>query len=367
MNRWVLGMLVIAVLAFGTVIGFNLFVNKKIENTLANLPEPVYPVTVEKLTPTVWPQSIKAIGFIEPNQGVSVSNEVAGIVTAINFENGTNVESGTVLVNLDSSVQQAQLKAQQVQLPSVRDDYNRLRKLYQERSVSEQSVEAAQSKYEAMQANIESLQATINQREIKAPFSGVLGIRNINLGQFVSAGTDIVRLDDLSLMRARFSVPQAEIGKLSVGQEISLTVEAFPGREYKGKINAIQPVVSNQTGLVMVQAELPNDDKTLRGGMFAAVNVALSDLDNQVVVPQTAIVFALYGNSVFVTEQKDDETRVRQVTVEVLQRDGNFALVKGDLKFDEQVVTTGILNLGNNTKVNIVDNPISAPDTMPQL
>ncbi|USH05165.1 efflux RND transporter periplasmic adaptor subunit [Grimontia kaedaensis] len=367
MSKWFIGMVVIAVLAFGTVIGFNLFVNKKIETTLANLPEPVYPVTVEKLTPTVWPQGIKAIGFIEPNQGVSVSNEVAGIVNAINFENGANVESGTVLVSLDSSVQKAQLKAQQVQLPSVRDDYNRLRKLYQERSVSEQSVEAAQSKYEAMQANIESLQATINQREIKAPFSGVLGIRNINLGQYVSAGTDIVRLDDLSVMRVRFSVPQAEIGQLSVGQAISLTVEAFPGREYKGKINAIQPVVSDQTGLVMVQAELPNEDKTLRGGMFAAVNVALSDLDNQVVVPQTSIVFALYGNSVFVAEKKDDETRVRQVTVDVLQRDGNFALVKGNLKFDEQVVTTGILNLGNNTKVNIVDNPISTPDSMPQL
>ncbi|KKD62523.1 membrane protein [Grimontia sp. AD028] len=367
MSKWFIGMVVIAVLAFGTVIGFNLFVNKKIETTLANLPEPVYPVTVEKLTPTVWPQGIKAIGFIEPNQGVSVSNEVAGIVTAINFENGANVESGTVLVSLDSSVQKAQLKAQQVQLPSVRDDYNRLRKLYQERSVSEQSVEAAQSKYEAMQANIESLQATINQREIKAPFSGVLGIRNINLGQYVSAGTDIVRLDDLSVMRVRFNVPQAQIGNLSVGQAISLTVEAFPDREYKGKINAIQPVVSDQTGLVMVQAELPNDDKTLRGGMFAAVNVALSDLGNQVVVPQTSIVFALYGNSVFVAEKKDDETRVRQVTVEVLQRDGNFALVKGDLKFDEQVVTTGILNLGNNTKVNIVDNPISTPDSMPQL
>ncbi|MEZ8141033.1 efflux transporter periplasmic adaptor subunit [Enterovibrio norvegicus FF-162] len=367
MSKWVIGMIVIVVLAFGTVIGFNLFVNKKIENTLANLPEPVYPVTIEKLTPTVWPQGISAIGFIEPNQGVDVSNEVAGIVTAINFDNGDSAKQGTVLLSLDASVQKADLKAQQVQLPSVRDDYNRLVKLYKERSVSEQSVETAQSKYQAMLANIESLQATIALREIKAPFNGLLGIRNVNLGQYVSVGTDIVRLEDLSVMRVRFSVPQAELGNISIGQAISLTVEAFPGRTYKGAINAIEPVVNNQTGLVMVQAELPNDDNSLRGGMFADVNIALSNLDNQFVVPQTAIVFALYGNSVYVVEKKDNETRVKQVTVEVTQRNGNDALVTGALKFDDEVVTTGILNLGNNAKVDIVPNPISVPDKMPQL
>ncbi|WP_407334150.1 efflux RND transporter periplasmic adaptor subunit [Enterovibrio sp. 27052020O] len=367
MSKWVIGMIVIVVLAFGTVIGFNLFVNKKIENTLANLPEPVYPVTTEKLTATVWPQGISAIGFIEPNQGVDVSNEVAGIVTAINFKNGESVNQGAVLVSLDASVQKADLKAQQVQLPSVRDDYNRLVKLYQERSVSEQSVETAQAKYQAMLASIESLQATIALREIKAPFNGLLGIRNINLGQYVAVGTDIVRLEDLSLMRVRFSVPQAEIGNISIGQAISLTVEAFPGRTYKGAINAIEPVVNYQTGLVMVQAELPNDDQSLRGGMFADVNIALSNLENQFVVPQTAIVFALYGNSVYVIEKKDNETRVKQVTVDVVQRSGNDALVTGDLKFDDEVVTTGILNLGNNAKVDIVPNPISVPDKMPQL
>ncbi|MDD1780164.1 efflux RND transporter periplasmic adaptor subunit [Enterovibrio sp. ZSDZ35] len=367
MNRWVLGMIVVAVLAFGTVIGFNLFVNNKIENALANLPEPVYPVSVEKLAPTVWPRGIKAIGFIEPNQGVDVSNEVSGIVTAINFDNGASVESGTVLISLDSSVQQADLKAQQVQLPSVRDDYLRLQKLYKERSVSEQSLETAQSKYQSLQANIESLQATIALREIKAPFNGQLGIRNVNLGQYVSAGTDIVRLDDLSSMRVRFSVPQAEIGNISINQPISLTVEAYPGREYKGTINAIEPVVNNQTGLVTVQAELPNDDGSLRGGMFADVNIALTNLDKQFVVPQTAIVFALYGNSIFVVQKDGDDSRVKQVTIDVLERNGNNALISGELKFDEEVVTTGILNLGNNTKVDIVPNPISVPDKMPQL
>ncbi|MGS0728888.1 efflux RND transporter periplasmic adaptor subunit, partial [Shewanella sp. 0m-11] len=164
-----------------------------------------------------------------------------------------------------------------------------------------------------------------------------------------------------------FSVPQSQIGKLSVGQPITLTVDSYPERIFSGKINAIEPVINDKTGLVMIQAELPNDDQTLRGGMFAEVNVGLSDLEQQFVLPQTAIVFALYGNSVFVIEKQGDDTRVKQVTVEILQRDGNYALVKGALKFDQDVVTTGILNLGNNTKVSVTPNPISLPDKMPKL
>ncbi|ABZ77437.1 efflux transporter, RND family, MFP subunit [Shewanella halifaxensis HAW-EB4] len=367
MNKWVIGVVTVAILAFGSVIGFNLFVNKKIATALANLPEPVYPVTVEKLTPNTWDQNIKAIGYIEPNQGVNISNEVAGLVTAINFENGDVAKANTTLVNINSSVQAAQLKEQEVQLPAVRDDYNRQLRLYKDKSISQQSLQAAQAKYEALQANIESLQANIELRQIKAPFNGVLGIRNINLGQFLSAGTNIVRLEDLSVMRVRFSVPQSQIGKLSVGQPISLTVDPYPDRIYSGKINAIEPVINYKTGLVMIQAELPNDDQTLRGGMFAEVSVALSNLEQQFVVPQTAIVFALYGNSVFVINKQGDDTRVHQVTVDVLQRNGNYALVKGALTFGQEVVTTGILNLGNNTKVSVTPNPITPSDKMPKL
>jgi len=235
--------------------------------------------------------------------------------------------------------------------------------------VSEQSFETAESKYQAALANIEELKEVIKQRIIKAPFNGVLGIRNVNLGEFISSGTSIVRLEDLSVMRVRFGVPQSKIGKIDVGQSISLTVETFPDEEFKGRINAIEPTVSSNTGLVMVQAELPNTQKNLRSGMFAEVNIALNNLDKQFVVPQTAIAFALYGNSVFVIQKDDNDkvTRVRLVNVEVLQRDKNNALIKGDLTFGEEIVTVGILNLGNNTEVNIVPNQISVPTSMPKL
>lgn len=367
MNKWVVGMILAVLIAFGSVIGFNIFVNHKIENTLANLPEPNYPVTVEKLTPSTWKQSIDTIGVIEPFQGVAVSNKVAGTVDAIHFKNGAVVKSGTLLVNLDNAVERAQLKAQQVQLPSVRDDYQRLKKLYAKNLTSQQSLETAQSKYETLVANIAMLQATIEQRQIKAPFSGVLGIKNINLGQYIPVGTDIVRLDDLSVMRVRFNVPQAQFGHLHIDQAINLTVESYPGRIYQGHINAIEPVINDQTGQIMVQAEIPNDDRSLRGGMFADINVELPPLNDQFVVPQTAIVFALYGNSIFVVDEKDNQTRVRQVSVEVLNRSGANALIKGKINFNEQVVTTGTLNLSNHTQVTVVANPLTLPKSMPKL
>ncbi|KAB2825049.1 efflux RND transporter periplasmic adaptor subunit [Aliivibrio finisterrensis] len=368
-SRFAIVVIVVSIIIFGSVIGFNLFVKHKISVTLANLPTPVYPVSVEKLSPRIWPQRISAIGFIEPNQGANISTEIAGIIKSIDFKNGAKVERNQTLLSLDSSVQQAQLKTLEVQLLSIKDDYLRLKKLYKDRSVSEQIFETAESKYQAALANIDELKAVIKQRIIKAPFNGVLGIRNVNLGEFISSGTSIVRLEDLSVMRVRFGVPQSKIGKISVGQNISLTVETFPGEEFKGRINAIEPTVSSNTGLVMVQAELPNSQENLRGGMFAEVNIALNNLDKQFVVPQTAIAFALYGNSVFVIQKDDNDkvTRVRLVNVEVLQRDKNNALIKGDLTFGEEIVTVGILNLGNNTEVNIVPNQISVPTSMPKL
>lgn len=367
MYRWIAGMLVIAVLAFGTVIGFNIFVNQKIERALADLPQPTYPVTTTKLEPKTWSQSIKAIGFIEPNQGVNVSTEVSGTVTAINFENGDTTKKGKVLVELDSSVQQAELKVQQVQVPSVEANYNRQLTLYQDGTGTQRSMQDAKSDLDALKARIGTLQAEIAQREIKAPFSGRLGIRNVDLGQFVQAGDNIVRLDDLSVMRVRFSVEQADLSKISVGQGIELTVVSYPGRTFSGKINAIEPVVSNSTGLVTVQAEVPNDDRSLRGGMFANVSVKLESLQKQVVLPQTAVVYALYGDSVYLVESKDGQSKVRQVTVNVVEREGNQALIKGDLKFGDTVVTSGTQNLSNNTAVKVVDDPVSVPAKMPQL
>ncbi|MBL4816060.1 MAG: efflux RND transporter periplasmic adaptor subunit, partial [Shewanella sp.] len=198
MKKWTLMMLIIALLAFGSVIGFNLMVKAKIADAIANMPEPESPVTTLTLTSVNWQPTIDAIGFVEPNQGLTIANELSGVVSEINFENGTEVKFDQSLIVLDSAVEKANLKSKMVQLPAAEADYKRLVLLYKQKSVSKQDLDNSEAKYLALKADIESLNATIDRREIDAPFAGLIGIRSVNLGEYLQTGTDIVRLEDIS-------------------------------------------------------------------------------------------------------------------------------------------------------------------------
>ncbi|MBV7317161.1 efflux RND transporter periplasmic adaptor subunit [Shewanella sp. NIFS-20-20] len=371
MKKWFSIMFIIAVIAFGSVIAFNLFVEHKTAEAIANIPEAKFPVTATKLTPKGWQPTIDAIGFVEPNQGVTLANEVSGIVTSIDFDNGSNVDKGALLIGLDSAVQIANLKTSEVQLPALQADYERLNRLYKQKSVSRQDLDNAQSKYLSMQADIDSLKATIAQRQITAPFSGLVGIRNVNLGQYLQVGTDIVRLEDISSMKIRFTIPQTQISKINVGQSIHVFVDAYPEQPFIGTISAIEPAVFYQSGLIQVQANIPNEDSLLRSGMFAQVAIILPELKDQFVLPQTAINFALYGNSVYVINTTEEQgkpvNRVEQVNVDVIERQGSQALVSGKLQAGQQIVTSGLVRLSNKSKVSIVADEINTPTALPQL
>ncbi|WP_394205715.1 efflux RND transporter periplasmic adaptor subunit [Shewanella waksmanii] len=372
MKKWTLVMLVIAVLAFGSVIGFNLFVKGKIADAIANMPEPVSPVTAIDVTASQWQPTINAIGFVEPNQGVTIANELAGVVSAIRFENGSQVTAGQMLIELDSQVEKANLKSKQVQLPAAEADFKRLTKLYKQNSVSKQDLDNSESKYLALMADSESLSATIGRREIKAPFSGLVGIRNVNLGEYLQTGTEIVRLEDISTMKIRFTIPQTQLPRIATGQKVHVYVDAYPTEPFEGEISAIEPAVFYQSGLIQVQAQIPNTHGKLRSGMFAKVDILLPELTDQIVIPQTAISFTLYGDSVFVIEQSQEngETvkRVKQVNVDVLERDEINALVTGGIKPGDEIVTSGQVRLSNNSKVNVTeDDALTPPATLPQL
>ncbi len=372
MKKWTAAMLIIAVLAFGTVIGFNLFVKGKIDEAIANMPEPEFPVTALTLETTNWQPTIDAIGFVEPNQGVTIANQLSGIVSDIQFENGSKAEKGQLLVELDSAVERANLKSKLVQLPAAEADYKRLARLYKQKSVSKQDLDNSQAKFLALQADIESLKATIDRREIKAPFSGLVGIRNVNLGEYLQAGTEIVRLEDISTMKIRFTIPQTQLPRIALDQTVHVFVDSYPDIPFEGKITAIEPAVFYQSGLIQVQATIPNIDTKLRSGMFARVSILLPEMHNQFVLPQSAINFTLYGNSIYtineVTEDGNQIKRVKQFNVNVLERNGNLALVSGDLNPGDLVVTSGQIRLSNNGKVKIVESDaLDAPATMPQL
>ncbi|EPB3090415.1 efflux RND transporter periplasmic adaptor subunit [Vibrio vulnificus] len=368
MKKWTFFMLLITILLFGSVIGFNLFKQKKIAEYLANRPEPEFPVTVTEVKPVDWVPVIEAIGFIEPNQGVTIANETSGVIKQIRFESGTQVKEGQPLVLLDSDVEKANLKSSEAKLPAAEAKYKRYQGLFKKGSISKEAYDEAEANYYSLKADIESLKASIARREIKAPFSGVIGIRNVYLGQYLQAGSDIVRLEDTSVMRLRFTVPQNDISRINLGQEVDIFVDAYPQNPFKGSITAIEPAVNIQSGLIQVQADIPNSDGKLRSGMFARANIILPKLEDQVTLPQTAITFTLYGDNVYILTEEDGVQRVKQHVVKVGERTGNIAHILDGVKVGDQVVTSGQVRLSNDAKVRVVESDaITPPAETPML
>ncbi len=354
-------MIVIVVLLFGSVIGFNLFKQQKIAEYMANLPEPEFPVTVTEVQATDWVPVIEAIGFIEPNQGVTVANETSGVIDVISFESGTQVEEGQPLITLDSEVERANLKSAQAKLPAAKAKYKRYQGLYKKGSISKEAYDEAGANYFSLQAEIESLKASIDRREIKAPFAGVVGIRNVYLGQYLQAGSDIVRLEDTTVMRLRFTVPQADISRIKLDQQVDIFVDAYPEKTFEGSISAIEPAVNVQSGLIQVQADIPNSDGQLRSGMFARANIILPKLENQVALQQTAITYTLYGDSVYIVTEEEGVKRVKQHVVKIGERAADVAHVLEGVKPGDVVVTSGQVRLSNHAKVRIVESDATTP------
>ncbi|MGC5427170.1 efflux RND transporter periplasmic adaptor subunit [Aeromonas veronii bv. sobria] len=377
MKKWMAIMLLIAIALFGSVIGFNLFKQKMIAQYMANRPEPEFPVTAMVTKAQDWVPTIEAIGFIEPNQGVTLSTELAGTIDAITFGSGKPVKADQLLLSLDSTVERANLRASQAKLPAAKAKFDRFQNLYKTSSISKEQLDEAEAAYRSLEADIESLKATIARREVRAPFSGVVGLRNVFLGQYLQPGTDIVRLEDTSVMRLRFTVPQTDISKIKLGQTIKINVDAYPQTQFDGHITAIEPAVNFQSGLIQVQADIPNNDGQLRSGMFARASIILPTVKDQIVIPQTAISFTLYGQNVYVLkegEETDKEgnkvkvLRAKQVVVKAGERRGNDVHVLSGIQAGDQIVLSGQVRLSNDTKVHVVENDaLAVPAQTPML
>ncbi|WP_394242811.1 efflux RND transporter periplasmic adaptor subunit [Vibrio astriarenae] len=361
MKKWTFFMLLIAILLFGSVIGFNMFKQQKIAEYMANRPEPEFPVTAVKVDAVDWVPVIDAIGFIEPNQGVTVANETSGVIKKILFDSGKQVEENQKLVLLDSEVEQANLKSSQARLPAAKAKYERYQGLFKKGSVSKEAFDEAEATYFSLLADIDSLEASIDRREIKAPFAGIVGIRNVYLGQYLQAGTDIVRLEDTSVMRLRFTVPQTDISRIHIDQSIEIFVDAYPEKTFQGSISAIEPAVNVQSGLIQVQADIPNSDGLLRSGMFARAHIILPKIVDQVTLPQTAITFTLYGDNVYIVSEEEGETRVKQQVVKVGERTADIAHILEGVKPGDTVVTSGQVRLSNGAKVKVVESDATTP------
>ncbi|MHA6999516.1 efflux RND transporter periplasmic adaptor subunit [Aeromonas schubertii] len=377
MIKWMGIMLFIALTLFGSVIGINLFKQTMVANYMANRPEPEFPVTVHKVATEAWVPTIEAIGFIEPNQGVTLTTEQSGTIDTISFESGQTVKADQLLLSLDASVEKANLSASLARLPAAKAKYERYRNLLTKGSISQDQLDDTEATYKSLLADIESLKSTIARREVRAPFAGVVGLRNVFLGQYLQPGTDIVRLEDTSVMRLRFTVPQTDISRIHLQQPILINVDAYPSRQFKGHISAIEPAVNYQSGLIQVQADIPNNDGQLRSGMFARASILLPAIEQQIVLPQTAISFTLYGENVYVVRESEEQDkdgntvkvkRAEQVVVKVSERKGNDAHVVSGIQAGDEVVMSGQVRLSNGAKVKIVDEKgLAVPAQPPML
>ena len=369
MKKWTFVMLLIALALFGSVISWNLYKQKMIAEFMANRPEAEFPVTVVDTKTSDWIPTIQAIGFIEPNQGVNIANEVAGKIDSITFDSGTKVKKGQLLVSLDSDVERANLKSSQAKLNAAKSKFLRYEALYKKNAVSKEALDESEASYSSLLADIESQKATIARRNITAPFDGEIGLRNVFLGEYLSAGTAIVRLEDTSVMRLRFTVPQTQISKVYLGQEVEIFVDAYPETAFNGKISAIEPAVNYQSGLIQIQADIPNNESQLRSGMFARANVILPTIKDQITVPQTAITFTLYGDNIYlVSEDENGDLRVTQSVVKVGERIDAIAHILEGVKVGDKVVTSGQVRLSNHAKIRVIENDtLKVPAETPML
>src|SRR5213592_2890554 len=251
-----------------------------------------------------WAPRLSAVGSVSAVEGAVVATELGGVVSEIAFENGGEAKKGDVLVKLDTSSEEAQLRTAQAELELARADLERARDLAARKVISKAEIDAAESKFKQKEGAADNLRALITKKQVRAPFDGQLGIRQVNVGQMINAGQQVVALTALDPVYVDFALPEQHVSQLSQGLEVRVRADALPGRAFKGKLTAINSMVDAVTRNVSLQATLENPDHALHPGMFAKVEVRLPEKHKTLVIPGSAVSYAPYGDSVYVIETK---------------------------------------------------------------
>ncbi len=370
--RWFIIVGLLLALLVGGFVWFNQFRSKMIAQFFANNKPPPVSVSIAEAKSEVLPNLLTAVGDLAAVHQVNVTNDVNGRVTEIKFTPGAEVISGTPLVQLYDAPDQGDLANFKAQANVARLTLDRAKQLAERQFGPQATVDQAQAAYDQAQAGIAKTEAIIAQKLVRAPFDGVLGVRKVEVGQFLSAGTTIVSLTDLSQLYANFTVTEKDSGQLKVGQEVRLKVDAYPGRTFEGKITTIEPQIATDTRNIRVQATIGNPDRILKPGMFATVTVVLPEKPAVVTVAETAVDYTLYGDSVFlITEKKEDDGKTSLSAVRTFVQTGNrvngrVEITKG-LKPGDRVVAVGQLKLQSGAAVTISsDAPPPIPATPPR-
>ncbi|SME89738.1 membrane fusion protein, multidrug efflux system [Tistlia consotensis] len=350
---------------------------KMIQQIISSQQPPATAIAVEVAKTESWRPSLPAIGTFEAIQGIDLSTEVSGIVKAIHFDSGQEVKQGALLVELDTSTEQAELKSAEAQLKKSQADLKRQSELVQRGNTSRTNYDAAVADRDSNAAEVERIRAVIDQKVVLAPFTGRLGIRKVDIGQFISAGDALVTLQQLDPIYVDFPMPEQDIARLAIGQDVEVKVDAFSDKSFSGKVASIDARVNQETRNILIRGQVPNPDRRLLPGMFANVNVLEDKARDVVTVPRTAITYSLYGDSVFVVKEPEGgagkagpgsvvELERRSVTVGAVR--GDRIVVTEGVKAGERVVTGGQNKLYPGQKVKISDKPaLEAPAQTPRL
>ncbi len=370
-------LMLVAAAVFITAIGAVKF--KQVKSGMAknaSFQPPPEAVTTIIAKQETWPANLSAIGTVVAVHGVTVSADLPGIVDRINFESGRLVREGTVLAQLDTRQEQAQLAAAEAQQKLARLNFDRFSGLRDKGVISEADHDRAAAEQTQGEARVGEIRATIARKTIRAPFSGVLGIRQVNLGQYVAGGAPIVPLQSLDPIYVNFSVPQQEVGRVAVGGRVRVAAEGSQGAaktELTGKVTAVDSIVNEATRNVQVQATLANPEGKLKPGMFVEAQVILGSSNLVVALPTSAINYAPYGDSVFiVADMKSPNGKtyrgVQQQFVKLGGARGDQIAVTSGVKPGQEVVTSGVFKLRNgaavqiNNKVQPANNPAPKPE-----
>jgi membrane fusion protein (multidrug efflux system) len=326
-------------------------------------PETVSGAEVRK---EAWESTLEAVGSVAAVQGVQLRAELAGTVREIAFESGATTEEGRLLVQLDTSSEEADLRSAEAQAELARLNLQRARDLRAQGVISQSELDAAEAAFRQTTATEDVVRATIAKKTIRAPFAGRLGIRSVNLGQYVNAGDPIVSLHSLDPVYVDFRLPEQQLPRVKRGMTARVYTDATPGRTFLGTVTALNPEIDVSTRNIRVQATVPNRDGELRPGMFARVELVLPESNDYLVIPATSVLHAPYGDSVFVVRETRDEKTgnaamtVAMTTVRLGPARGDFVAVTNGLEAGQTVVTSGVFKLRNGSSV-VLDNSL-APD-----
>jgi multidrug efflux system membrane fusion protein len=349
-------------LLVGGLVWFNHFRNQMIAQFFANNKPPPVNVSITEAKAEVIPNLLVAVGELAAVHQVNVTSDVSGRITEIQFEAGSHVKAGTPLVQLYDAPDQGDLANFKAQATVAQLSLDRAKQLAARQFGPQATVDTAQAAFDQAQAGIAKTEAIISQKMVRAPFDGELGVRHVEVGQFLTAGTQIVSLTDLSQLYANFTVTEKDSGNLKVGQTVRVKVDAYPGRIFEGNISTIEPQIASDTRNIRVQATIANPDRILKPGMFTTTTIVLPNKPPVVTVAETAVDYTLYGDSVYrIEEKKSDDGKTSLSAVRTFVQtgsriDGRAEILKG-VNAGDRVVAVGQLKLQSGAAVTISTAP----------